>query len=138
MAVERAAARVCQVEIGIEQALAEERRARSRRNAALADAGTQPDSWLKAESEAQIQRVLAVRNARALPALEKEAGAAREQYLERRRERQKLEQLLTNAAEEERMEVQRKTRAAMEDLFQGRRWYESRATSGEDKIRLIP
>jgi len=121
---------VCHAETGVERALAQEKSARGRRNAALLETGRSgaaldPERWRQAESEAQIHRVLAIRHARSLPALEKEAAAMREEYLERRRERQKLEKLLTKAAEEERIANERRTAAAMEGLLQGRRWHES-------------
>lgn len=127
--VEGAVAAVRLAETGIERALAQEKAARGRRNAALLETGPSaaldPERWRQAESEAQIHRVLAIRHARSLPALEKEAAALREEYLERRRERQKLEKLLTKAAEEERIANERRSAAAMEGLLQGRRWHES-------------
>jgi flagellar biosynthesis chaperone FliJ len=76
------------------------------------------------ESEAQLQRVLAVRSARTIPRLEQEVQIRRDGYLDRRRERQKLESLLTRAEEQEAMERERKSRAELDDLVQSRRRYE--------------
>lgn len=131
-AVETAVAAVRQAESGVARALAQERGARGRRNAALLQANSDSERWRQEEAEAQIHRVLALRHSRALPALENEAAARREEYLERRRERQKLEKLLTKAAEEERIEEERRSAAAVEELFQGRRWHESRENQRGD------
>ncbi len=49
------------------------------------------------ESEAQLQRVFAVRSARTIPRLEMEIQVKKDGYLERRRERQKLESLLNES-----------------------------------------
>lgn len=113
-----------QAQAGVEEAMANEREARGRRNAALALNDPPSSRWIEIESEAQMHRVAAVRQARRLPALEEEIDVRREEYLTRRRERQKLEKLLARAAEKERFEQQRRTRAMVDDLFQARHWLE--------------
>jgi hypothetical protein len=111
-----------QMQVG--EALEAEQGARVRRNAALAEPAMEPNGWLGPESEAQIQRVVAVRTARAIPRLEAEIQAKRDGYFERRRERQKLESLLHKAEEKEALETERKNRAELDDLLQARRRYE--------------
>jgi flagellar biosynthesis chaperone FliJ len=68
--------------------------------------------------------VVAVRSARTIPRLEQEVQIRRDGFLDRRRERQKLESLLTRAEEQEAMERERKSRAELDDLVQSRRRYE--------------
>ena len=122
MIVEHAVAALRLAEAGVEDALTAERDARSRRNDCMREPGRAAGNWAEAESEAQIDRVLAVRRAYALPALEMEIGAAREAYLERRRERQKIENLMRQAARKEELESARRSRLEIDDLFQARRW----------------
>jgi flagellar export protein FliJ len=111
-----------QMQVG--EALEAELEARVRRNSALVDPMTETNGWLWPESEGQIQRVVAVRAARGIPRLEAEIQAKRDGYFERRRERQKLENLLHKAEEKESLEMERKSRAELDDLVQARRRYE--------------
>jgi flagellar export protein FliJ len=111
-----------QMQVG--EALTAESGARGRRNAVLAEPSAELHGWMGPESEAQLQRVIAVRTARAIPKLEMEVQVKRNGYLERRRERQKLENLVKKAAEREAMEIERKSRAELDDLVQARRRYE--------------
>jgi flagellar export protein FliJ len=62
-----------------------------------------------------------VRQARTIPRLTSDSDSKRETYLERRRERQRLETLLEKASAKERNERERRIRAEMDDLFQIRR-----------------
>lgn len=110
-----------EAEARIERALLGERAARDRRNAVLLENGEGSEDWQGSESEAQIHRVLAVRDARALPGLEQEVRVQRELYLDRRRERQKLEGLVKRAAERQKLETEQKNRRQIEDLHQARR-----------------
>lgn len=121
LAVESAVGALRRAEASIEQAIREESEARSRRNDALVDHAGRPDDWVRAEREAQIHRVAAVRSAREIPGITSEIEARREVYLECRRERRKLETLLQSAFEKQRLELERKLRAQMDDLFQIRR-----------------
>lgn len=111
-----------QMQVG--EAMAEEHGARVRRNGLLGEPGADMHAWMGPESEAQLQRVIAVRTARVLPRLEFETQKKREGYIERRRERQKLESLLARAKEKEAIELERKTRAELDDLVLARRRYE--------------
>ena len=111
-----------QMQVG--EALEAEQAARVQRNSVLAESAAELNGWLGPESEAQIQRVVAVRTARAIPRLEAEIQAKRDGYFERRRERQKLESLLHKAEEKEALEMERKSRAELDDLLQARRRYE--------------
>jgi hypothetical protein len=114
--------RRAQTQVG--EALTAEQAARGRRNHAFVEPEAEAYGWMGPESEAQLQRVFAVRSARAIPRLEMEVQAKREGYFDRRRERQKLETLLTRAKEQEAMERERKSRAELDDLLQSRRRYE--------------
>jgi hypothetical protein len=114
--------RRAQMQVG--EALTAEQAARGRRNHAFMEPEAEAYGWKGPESEAQLQRVFAVRSARPIPRLEMEVQAKREGYFERRRERQKLETLLTRAEEQEAMERERKSRAELDDLLQSRRRYE--------------
>ncbi|HEY4046580.1 MAG TPA: hypothetical protein VGM27_06920 [Acidobacteriaceae bacterium] len=132
LAVESAVGRLRRAEAGVEEAVREESEARSRRNHALGDYGGKPHAWIGAEREAQIHRVVAVRNALKIPQIACEIQAKREVYVERRRERQKIETLLQSALEKQRVEVERKLRAQIDDLFQLRR---RRALESEEDRR---
>jgi flagellar biosynthesis chaperone FliJ len=114
--------RRAQTQVG--EALTAEQAARGRRNHAFVEPEAEAYGWKGPESEAQLQRVFAVRSARAIPRLEMEVQTKREGYFDRRRERQKLETLLTRAEEQEAMERERKSRAELDDLLQSRRRYE--------------
>jgi hypothetical protein len=114
--------RRAQMQVG--EALTAEQAARGRRNHALLEPETEVYGWMGPESEAQLQRVAAVRIARVIPRLEQEIQVRRDGYFERRRERQKLESLLTRAEEQESKEMERKSRAELDDLLQSRRRYE--------------
>jgi flagellar biosynthesis chaperone FliJ len=114
--------RRAQMQVG--EALTAEQAARGRRNHALVEPEVEVHGWMGPESEAQLQRVFAVRSARTIPRLEVEIQAKRDGYFDRRRERQKLESLLTRAEEQEAMERERKSRAELDDLLQSRRRYE--------------
>jgi flagellar biosynthesis chaperone FliJ len=114
--------RRAQTQVG--DALTAEQAARVRRNEAFLDPELEAFGWMGPESEAQLQRVVAVRSARTIPRLEIEVQAKRDGYFERRRERQKLETLLTRAEEQEAAERERKSRAELDDLLQSRRRYE--------------
>ena len=117
-----ASLRRAQTQVG--EALTAEQGARGRRNSALLEPQSEALGWMGPESEAQLYRVFAVRSARVIPRLEMEVQAKRDGFLERRRERQKLENLLTRAEEQEAMERERKSRAELDDLVQSRRRYE--------------
>jgi flagellar export protein FliJ len=121
LAVESGVGALRRAEARIERAVGEEFEARGRRNDALVDHGGRPDDWVRAEREAQIHRVAAVRSAREIPEITREIEAKREVYLECRRERRKLETLLQSALEKQRLERERKLRAQIDDLFQIRR-----------------
>lgn len=121
LAVESAVGALRRAEASVEQALRDEFEARSRRNDALLHQAGGPDDWVRSEREAQIHRVAAVRNAQKIPEITSEIEAKREIYLERRRERRKLETLLQSALEKQRIELERKLRAQIDDLFQIRR-----------------
>jgi len=108
----------------VSDALTAEQAARGRRNYAFLEPESEPYGWMGPESEAQLQRVVAVRSARTIPRLEQEVQIRRDGFLDRRRERQKLESLLTRAEEQEAMERERKSRAELDDLVQSRRRYE--------------
>jgi BMFP domain-containing protein YqiC len=131
-AVESVVGALRSIEAGVEQAIRDESEARSRRNHALGDFGEKPDGWIGAEREAQIHRVVAVRNALKIPEIEREIQAKRELYLGCRRERQKLETLLAGALKKQRIEIERKLRAQIDDLFQLRR---RRALGSEEDER---
>jgi flagellar biosynthesis chaperone FliJ len=124
LALQSTVAALRQAEARIERALLEEAAARDRRNAALLENGGKSEEWKSSESEAQIHRVLAVRDARALPSLVEEVGLHRELYFDRRRERQKLEGLVKRAAEEQKLETEQKDRKEIDDLHQARRRYD--------------
>lgn len=134
-----AALRRTQARIG--EALTAEREARSRRNAALCQPEAAPYGapygpsyeWIGAESEAQIQRVLAVRTARAIPKLERDSQTRRDAYFDRRRESRKLESLLHKAEEKEQLETERRERSELDDLLQARRYYKWQRSKKEAK-----
>lgn len=114
--------RRAQTQVG--EALMAEQAARGRRNYAFVEPDSEPYGWMGPESEAQLQRLLAVRSARTIPRLEQDVQLRRDGFLDRRRERQKLESLLTRAEEQEATERERKSRAELDDLVQSRRRYE--------------
>jgi flagellar biosynthesis chaperone FliJ len=114
--------RRAQTQVG--EALMAEQAARGRRNYAFVEPDSEAYGWMGPESEAQLQRLLAVRSARTIPRLEQDVQLRRDGFLDRRRERQKLESLLTRAEEQEAMERERKSRAELDDLVQSRRRYE--------------
>jgi hypothetical protein len=124
LGLESTVATLRRAQMQVNDALAAEQAARGRRNNAFLEPESEPYGWMGPESEAQLQRVLAVRSARTIPRLEQEAQIRRDGFLDRRRERQKLESLLTRAEEQEAMERERRSRAELDDLVQSRRRYE--------------
>jgi flagellar biosynthesis chaperone FliJ len=124
LGLESAVATLRRAQTQVGEALTAEQAARGRRNYAFVDPDSEPYGWMGPESEAQLQRLLAVRSARTIPRLEQEVQVRRDGFLDRRRERQKLESLLSRAEVQEAMERERKSRAELDDLVQSRRRYE--------------
>ncbi len=122
--LEHPVAALRQAQAVVERAVSAEQNARLQRNSALNGTGVGSQSWIASESEAQINRVLAVRAALVVPKLEQEIGAKREAYFDRRLERRKAETLLERAVGKENREYERRSRAEIEDLLQARRRYE--------------
>jgi flagellar export protein FliJ len=132
MTLESSVAQLRRTQLQVGEAMAEEQGARVRRNGVLGELNAEMQAWMGPESEAQLQRVIAVRTARTLPRLEFETQKKREGYIDRRRERQKLESLLTKAKEKEASELERRSRAELDDLVLARRRYEELRVQREE------
>jgi flagellar export protein FliJ len=132
MTLESSVALLRRTQMQVGEAMMVEQGARVRRNAVLGEPAANLDAWMEPESEAQLQRLIAVRTARALPRLEFDTQKKREGYIDRRRERQKLESLLTRAKEQEAVERERKSRAELDDLVLARRRYEELRAQHEE------
>jgi len=124
MTLESSVAMLRRTQLQVGEAMVSEQGARVRRNAVLGEPAADVHAWMGPETEAQLQRVIAVRTARVLPRLEFDAQKKREGFLDRRQERQKLESLLTRAKEQETIELERRSRAELDDLVLARRRYE--------------
>jgi hypothetical protein len=132
LAVESVVAGLRRAEAGAVEARVQAQEARGQRNRALQEAGffagsgatqCRPEHWLEAEAEAALCHTMELRYAQKIPELLEDLGMKRESYLERRRERRKLEIVLLKAAERDRYERERRTRAELDDLFEiRRRW----------------
>lgn len=130
LVVESAVGALRRLEASVEEARVQAQDARGQRNRVLRDAGSfeksdaaQGDSaqWLEAESEAALCHIMELRYTQKIPRLVEDLGMKRESYLERRRERRKLETVLLQAAEKDRRERERRARAELDDLFEIRR-----------------